>query len=60
MGKKRGSLRTVLVAVILVAVLVTALIISLFTIVNTIKTNDNQTGAYKGKITGGCGVTASV
>lgn len=50
MGKKRGSLRTVLVAVILVAVLVTALIISLFTIINTIKTNNNQTGAYKERL----------
>ena len=44
--KKRGSLKTTLVAVILTAVIVTAGIISIFTIINTIKTNNESTEAY--------------
>ncbi len=48
--KKRGSLKTILVAVIMAAVLLTAVIISLFTIVNTINTNAVQTAAYKTRL----------
>lgn len=49
-GKKRGSLKTVLVAVILGAVIVTAGIISLFTIINTVSSNNTQTAAYKERL----------
>ena len=49
-GKKRGSLKTVLVAVILGAVIVTAVIISVFSIINTVSTNNSQTAAYKERL----------
>ena len=49
-AKKRGSLKTVLVAVILAAVIVTAVIISIFTIINTVSTNEAQTAAYKERL----------
>ena len=48
--KKRGSLKTTLVAVILTAVIVTAGIISIFTIFNTIKTNNESTEAYSSRL----------
>lgn len=48
--KKRGSLKTTLVAVILTAVIVTAGIISIFTIINTIKTNNESTEAYSTRL----------
>ena len=44
--KKRGSLKTVLIAVILASVILTAVIISVFSIVSTINTNEEQTEAY--------------
>ena len=49
-AKKRGSLKTVLVAVILAAVILTAVIISIFTIINTVSTNEAQTAAYKERL----------
>ncbi len=49
-AKKRGSLRTILIAVILIAVVATALIISTFSVINTIKTNKESTEAYKGRL----------
>ncbi len=48
--KRRGSLKTVLVAVIMCSVILTAAIISLFTIINTISTNESQTAAYKERL----------
>ncbi len=50
MAKKRGSLRTILVAVILAAVVITAGIISTFTVVNTLNTNKEQTAEYKERL----------
>ena len=48
--KKRGTLKTTLVAVILTAVIVTAGIITLFSIFNTIKTNNESTEAYSSRL----------
>ena len=48
--KKRGTLKTTLVAVILSAVIVTAGIITLFSIFNTIKTNNESTEAYSSRL----------
>ena len=48
--KKRGTLKTTLVAVILSAVIVTAGIITLFSIINTIKTNNESTEAYSSRL----------
>ena len=48
--KKRGSLKTVLVAVILTAVIITAGVITSFTIFNTIKTNNESTEAYSSRL----------
>ena len=50
MTKKRGSLKTVLVAVILLSVVATAVLISGFSIVNTVSTNQTQTAAYKERL----------
>jgi len=50
MSKKRGSLKTVLIAVILASVVLTAAIISTFTIVSTLKTNSDSTAAYKSRL----------
>ena len=50
MEKKRGSLKTVLIAVILAAVVITAGIISTFTVINTLNTNSEQTEAYKERL----------
>ncbi len=50
MAKKRGSLKTILVAVILASVVLTAAIISTFTIVSTLKTNSDSTAAYKSRL----------
>ncbi|MCR5580059.1 MAG: cache domain-containing protein [Pseudobutyrivibrio sp.] len=44
--KKRGSLKTILVAVILLSVVATAVIISGFSIMSTVSTNETQTEAY--------------
>lgn len=44
--KKRGSLKTLLVAVILCSVVFTAVIISAFTIISTVNSNEDQTEAY--------------
>jgi len=48
--KKRGSLRTILIAVILASVLITACMITGFTIYSTIETNAEQTEAYKERL----------
>ncbi len=50
MAKKRGSLKTILIAVILASVVLTAVIISAFTIVSTINTNNESTSAYKSRL----------
>ncbi len=50
MEKKRGSLKTTLVAVILAAVVITAVIISTFTVISTLKTNADQTEAYQNRL----------
>ncbi|MBQ7148064.1 MAG: cache domain-containing protein [Pseudobutyrivibrio sp.] len=50
MEKKRGSLKTTLVAVILAAVVITAVIISAFTVISTLKTNADQTEAYQNRL----------
>ncbi|SFQ37649.1 methyl-accepting chemotaxis protein [Lachnospiraceae bacterium XBB1006] len=49
-SKKRGSLRTVLIAVILASVLLTAVVVTGFTIFNTVATNKEQTEAYKERL----------
>ncbi|SFH90868.1 methyl-accepting chemotaxis sensory transducer with Cache sensor [Pseudobutyrivibrio sp. OR37] len=48
--KKRGSLKTTLVAVILTTVIITAGVITLFSIFNTIKTNNESTEAYSSRL----------
>lgn len=48
--KKRGSLRTILIAVILASVLITACVITGFTIYNTVGINAEQTKAYKERL----------
>ncbi len=48
--KKRGSLKTTLVAVILTTVIITAGVITLFSIFNTIKTNNESTEAYSTRL----------
>lgn len=50
MDKKKGSLRVVLIMVILLAVILTGGIITGFTVFNTIKTNDEQTEAYRDRL----------
>ena len=50
MAKKRGSLKSILIAVILASVVLTAAIISTFTIVSTLKTNADSTAAYKTRL----------
>ncbi|SDB04242.1 methyl-accepting chemotaxis sensory transducer with Cache sensor [Pseudobutyrivibrio sp. YE44] len=50
MEQKRGSLKTVLIAVILAAVVLTAVIISVFTIISTLNTNSTQTEAYSSRL----------
>ena len=50
MGKKRGSLKTTLIAVILASVVSTAAIISIYTLISTINTNNKQTAAYKERL----------
>ncbi|MBP5265789.1 MAG: cache domain-containing protein, partial [Lachnospiraceae bacterium] len=50
MGKKRGSLKTTLIAVILASVVATAAIISIYTLISTIHTNNEQTAAYKERL----------
>ena len=50
MGKKRGSLKTTLIAVILASVVSTAAIISIYTLISTINTNNEQTAAYKERL----------
>ena len=49
-NKKRGSLKTVLVAVISLSVIVTALVITLFTIFNTVNSNEEQSDAYADRL----------
>ena len=50
MTKKRGSLKTTLVAVILAAVVITAVIISSFTVISTLNTNSESTEAYTSRL----------
>ncbi|QFJ55919.1 methyl-accepting chemotaxis protein [Pseudobutyrivibrio xylanivorans] len=50
MTKKRGSLKTTLVAVILAAVVITAVIISAFTVISTLNTNSESTEAYTSRL----------
>ncbi|MCR5355337.1 MAG: cache domain-containing protein [Lachnospiraceae bacterium] len=49
-AKKRGSLKTILVGVIMLSVVLTAVVISIFSITSTIKTNQEQTAAYKARL----------
>ncbi len=49
-GKKRGTLKTLLVLVILISVLATAVIISVFSIMSTVSTNEGQTEAYGARL----------
>ncbi len=50
MAQKRGSLKNILVAVILAAVVITAVVISAFTVINTLRTNSDQTSAYESRL----------
>jgi methyl-accepting chemotaxis protein len=50
MGKKRGSLMVVIVGSIILSVLITAVAIEIFSISSTIKTNTDQTAAYRSRL----------
>lgn len=50
--KRRGSIRTLVIAVIVVIALVTAIGLEAFSIFNTLKSNKEQTAAYRERLTG--------
>lgn len=49
-AKKRGSLKTVLVGVVMASVILSSAIVSVFSIINTINTNNTQRDVYSSRL----------
>ncbi len=49
-AKKRGSLKTVLVGVVMASVILSSAIVSVFSIINTVNTNNTQVEVYRSRL----------